>query len=364
MAPIARPSHDRVPCSLRCQGLRSLLDSILVHILCYNGGRGDCMAEAAEQTSKARAGKFFAAYPDDSGLLPLIQKLIAVISEEYHLAPHDWKRPAAGFGWHPQLFEALRQSALVVAICNDPRIGNRINPNVAFEAGFAFALGKPLLLLCEDASQMSADLAANQYLPFNRANIDDHSFDLALRRMLSAKMQPATPATRLYFYSSEELATFREAITFLVKLVHSLTQVSVYASKASVDYSHPSERQTSADIVSHYMFCVKADGTFHFLDNAPAAFSGLTHRIRNLNDKRDFSTLADDVQFPTLLDSVRSSHSLLAQYTIDVSRQQMYESHIHSLVQHSKGALPLSIKYLNALLRQAGIFLSKSEDQL
>jgi hypothetical protein len=127
----------------------------------------------------------FLAYSSDSGDGALVEHAIARVKMAFEQAGGwtvmDWREPIGGTSISEQVASYLQQADLLVVD------GSRGNPNVAFEAGFARALGLPFFVVKKRTSPpLPADFGDLEFFEYPDDLGDIAGFDVFARKVADA----------------------------------------------------------------------------------------------------------------------------------------------------------------------------------
>jgi predicted nucleotide-binding protein len=115
----------------------------------------------------AEAFKFLVLLPFDASAKRLRDVLNTTIRQAHGEPVFLDQNLAAGALWVDDVARLVRTSGAVIADVT------RLNPNVMFELGMAHSLGKPLVLLVDEAAstKVPSDLAGYQFLTYSPGNL-------------------------------------------------------------------------------------------------------------------------------------------------------------------------------------------------
>jgi hypothetical protein len=129
------------------------------------GNTDDDVQEPALDESDLSPSKFLVLLPFDSSAKPL-KDVVGKVVRASHGEPLFLDEIRPGAVWADEVYRLVGISDAVIADVT------RHNPNVMFEIGIAHGLGKPLVLLIDDAAgaNLPSDLAGYQFITYSRSN--------------------------------------------------------------------------------------------------------------------------------------------------------------------------------------------------
>ncbi|PTX94373.1 hypothetical protein [Opitutus sp. ER46] len=139
----------------------------------------------------------FVAYPFaiHDGRCEPITSVINDAVDQAHLAPYWIERKTTGKDFIATIRQEISQSAMVVAICT-PDARHPVNPNVTYELGLADALGKPTLILINNAENLPADLRSHGVLEYSSGELKHQRGKQALADRLAIKIRELQQRSR------------------------------------------------------------------------------------------------------------------------------------------------------------------------
>lgn len=157
----------------------------------------------------------FVMMPFDQESNSIYRELIAPSAEEVGLTPLRADQIYTSGAIAEQVRAAIRESRVCISDVSTQ------NPNVLYEIGLAQALGKPIVLIAQEGTKPSFDIAHLRYISYNRDNLEDGRLQLIsslLEQLERTKLDEAK--------SLIENGMYRAAVAVMgVILEHALLQV-------------------------------------------------------------------------------------------------------------------------------------------
>ncbi|UFW51126.1 MULTISPECIES: hypothetical protein [Bradyrhizobium] len=129
------------------------------------GRTGDDVQEPTLGKTHLPPSKLLVLLPFDASARPL-RDVVGKVVRASHGEPLFLDEIRPGAVWADEVYRLIGISDAVIADVT------RHNPNVMFEIGIAHGLGKPLVLLIDDAASanLPSDLAGYQFIPYSSSN--------------------------------------------------------------------------------------------------------------------------------------------------------------------------------------------------